>query len=80
MASSNDLDAVPFVGRPHAAVAADLIDAPVNFQRMIIRVAKLDGDLAAGAAPAFEVDLGAAFAQAIARAQDFARVGTSKAR
>ena len=64
--------AMPLVRWPHAAVAADLIDTPVNFERMIVRVAKLHGDLTAGAAAAFKVDLGAAFTQAIARAKDFA--------
>jgi hypothetical protein len=61
---------MPFTGGPDPAIAADLIDAPVNFQRMIIRVAKLHGDLATGAAPAFEVDLRPMRAQAVARTDD----------
>ncbi len=72
IASSSDLTPCHSLDWPHAAVAADLIDTPVNFQRMIVRVAKLHGDLTAGAAAAFKVDLGAAFTQAIARVQDFA--------
>src|SRR5262249_12806662 len=62
--------AVPFAGGPDAAIAADLIDAPVNFQRMIIRVTKLHGDLATGTPPAFEVDLRAMRAQPVARVDD----------
>ena len=38
-------------------VAADLVDAPVDFQAVAVGIAELNGDLAAGAAPAFEVDL-----------------------
>ena len=63
--------AMPLVCRAHAAVAPDLIHTPINFQRMIVRIAKLHGDLTAGAPAAFKVDLSAAFTQAIARAKDF---------
>jgi hypothetical protein len=62
--------AVPLIGRTHAAVAADLIDTPVDFQGMIIGIATLHGDLATGASPAFEVDLRAVRTQAIAGADD----------
>ncbi len=35
---------VQFAGRSHGAVTAFLIDAPVGFQRIIVRMAKLHGD------------------------------------
>lgn len=63
--------AIPLVGRPHAAIAAHLIDAPVNFQRVVVRVAKFHGDLAAGAPPAFKIDFSTVFAQAVAGVQNF---------
>ncbi len=66
------LYAVPFVRRPDMAVAADLIDTPVDFQGVVVRVAELDGDLTAGAAPSFKVDLGAVLLQPVAGAQHFA--------
>jgi len=53
--------AMPLVCRAHAAVAPDLIHTPINFQRMIVRIAKFHRDLTAGAAPAREIDLGAKF-------------------
>src|SRR5690242_20252446 len=43
-------NAVPLVCRPYAAVAPDLVDTPVNFQRIIVRIAKFHRDLASGAA------------------------------
>jgi len=63
-------DSVPFIRRPDAAVAADLIDAPVDFHGMIVGVAELYGDLAASAAASLEVDLRAMGAQPVARAND----------
>ena len=49
----------PFLGRPRAAVGADLVDAPVEFEVMAVGIEELDRDLAAGAAAAFVDDLGA---------------------
>ncbi len=63
-------DAMPLAGRTHPAVAADLIDAPIDFQRMIVGVAKLHGDLAAGAAAPFEIDSRTVGPQAVARPDD----------
>ena len=68
-------DAVPLVGWTHPAVAADLIDAPIDFQRVIVGVAKLDGDLAAGAAAPFEIDSRAVGPQAVARPYDLGERG-----
>src|SRR5690349_7501643 len=68
-------NAVPLVCRPYAAVAPDLVDTPVNFQRIIVRIAKFHRDLASGAPSALEVDLGASSTQAIARVQHFRQSG-----
>jgi hypothetical protein len=57
--------AVPLAGRTHPAIAADLIDAPVDFQGVIIRIAKLDGNLTAGAATSLEIDFRVVSAQTI---------------
>src|SRR5436190_20823095 len=62
----------PFLGRAHAAVAADLVEEAVDLEVMIVRIAELDRDLAARAPPSFEVDLDPGAAQMLARAQDFA--------
>ena len=64
------VDAFPFARWPHGAIAADLIDAPIDLQPMPIGIAELDGDLAAGPAPPLEVDRHAMSAQMIARAQN----------
>ena len=66
---------MPFIRWTDAAVAADLIDAPVYFQRMIVWIAKLDRDLTSGSAPAFEVDLGATLSEAIACGDHLAQGG-----
>jgi len=44
----------PFLGRTHAPIAADLVEEAVDLEVMIVRIAELDRDLAAGAAPPFE--------------------------
>lgn len=59
--------AMPFTCRADAAIAADLVDAPVYFQRIIVRIAKLDRDLTSSAAPPLKIDLRPKLAQAIAR-------------
>src|SRR3972149_4320809 len=64
------LDAMPFVRWAHAAVAADLIDAPIDFQGVIVGIAKFHGDLAAGAAAPFKIDSRAVGPQAVARLDD----------
>ena len=61
-------DAVPLIGWTHPAVAADLIDTPIDFQGVIVGIAKLHGDLAAGAPPPFKVDFCIVRTQAVARA------------
>src|SRR5207247_2653124 len=47
----------PFAWRPDLAIAADLVDSPIDLQPVIVEIAKFDGYLAAGATPAGEVDL-----------------------
>jgi hypothetical protein len=37
----------PFLGRPHAAVAADLVEEAVDLEVMVVRIAEFDRDLAA---------------------------------
>lgn len=58
----------PFAQWPHRAIAANLIDTPVDLQAVPVRIAEFDGDLAAGAAPALEIDGDAMPPQVIARA------------
>ena len=50
------LCAFPFCGWTDMAVAADLIDAPVNLQPVIVRVAEFDGKLTSGAPAPGEID------------------------
>src|SRR5476649_1088387 len=59
----------PLLRRTDPALRADLIQAPVDFQPVHVRIAELHRDLAAGAAPAFEFDLHALLAQPVARAE-----------
>src|SRR6185437_2083704 len=47
----------PLVARPDMAVAADLVEAPIDFEPVAVGVAELDRDLHAGAAAALEIDL-----------------------
>ena len=65
----------PFLGRPRAAVIADLVDAPVEFEVMAVGIQELDRDLAAGAAAALEDDLGAVLLQVIAGAEHLVERG-----
>lgn len=58
----------PFAQWPHRAIAANLIDTPVDLQAVPVRIAEFDGDLAAGAAPALEINGDAVLPQVIARA------------
>jgi hypothetical protein len=51
-------------------VAADLVDAPIDFQAVIVRIAKFDSDLATGSAAAGEIDLDAVPAQMVVRPHD----------
>ena len=44
--------ALPLARRADLAVAADLIDAPIDLEPVIVGIAEFDGDLTAGAAPA----------------------------
>ena len=61
--------AFPLRGRADLPVAADLVDAPVDFEPVVVGIAELDRELAAGAAPALEIDRDAVAAQMVARAQ-----------
>ena len=49
------------------AVAADLMDAPVNFEPVIVRIAAFDGELTSGAASPDEVYCNPVAAQMVAR-------------
>ena len=62
---------VPLILRPDPTIAADLIDTPVDFHRMVVRIAEFYGDLAAGPAAAFKIDLNLIGAQAITGPDDF---------
>jgi len=44
------LSTLPFGRGAHMPVAADLVDAPINLQAVIVRIAEFDRELAAGAA------------------------------
>src|SRR5205823_6338124 len=59
--------ALPFGGWPGRAVAADLIDPPIDFETVPIGVAEFDRDLAAGTPPTFEIDQHLAAAQMVSR-------------
>ena len=50
---------LPFVARPRLFVAADLVDPPIDLKAVIVGIAEFDGQLAAGAPPALEIDLDA---------------------
>src|ERR1700741_4427594 len=52
------------------AVAADLVDAPVNLQSVIVRIAEFDRELAAGAPPPGEIDVDLMPAQMVTRPDD----------
>src|SRR5439155_1186656 len=60
----------PFLLWPRSAIAADLVDAPIDLQAMAIGVAEFDGQLAAGAPATLEIDLDPVIAQVIAGPQD----------
>ena len=62
---------VPLILRPDSTIAADLIDTPVDFHRMVVRIAEFYGDLAAGPAAALKIDLNLIRAQAITGPDDF---------
>src|SRR5260221_3634349 len=62
------LGALPLLARPHLALAADLVEAPVDLEPVAIGIAELHGNLHAGATPAVEIDLYLVFAQMVARA------------
>src|SRR5215813_14894368 len=65
--------ALPFAGRADAPVAADLIDAPVNFQAVIVRIAKLYGDLTTSPAAAGEINFDPVPAQMVVGSHDFVK-------
>src|SRR5712692_3060320 len=46
----------PLARRAHVAAGTDLVEAPVDFQVVAVRVLELDGELAARAPPSLEVD------------------------
>jgi hypothetical protein len=62
--------ALPLARRADMAVAADLVDAPVDLEPVIVRIAKFDGDLTTGAAPAGKVDVDPVLAKMVVRARD----------
>ena len=49
--------ALPLARRTDMTVAADLVDAPVDFEAVIVRIAEFDSDLTAGATAAGKIDL-----------------------
>src|SRR5882724_7105839 len=63
------LRTLPLGRRAGATVAADLVDPPIDLEAVAVRIAELDGDLAAGPAAALEIDGDALGAQVIARSQ-----------
>ena len=64
------LCAFPFSRRPHVSVAADLIDAPVNLQPVIVRIAEFDRELTSCAPPPDEIYRDPMAAQMVARPND----------
>ena len=62
---------LPLGGRADSTIAADLVDAPIDFEPMIVGVAEFDRKLAAGAAAALEIDLDAMPAQMVASPYHF---------
>src|SRR4051812_46404620 len=58
---------LPFGGGPDMAFLADLVEAPVDLEPVPVGVTELDGDLAAGAAAAVEIDRHVVLAQMFAR-------------
>ncbi len=58
------------VDAAHMPVAADLIDAPVNLQPVIVRVAEFDRELTSGAPPPDEIYRDPVAAQMVARPDD----------
>src|SRR5262249_20629836 len=64
---------LPLVGRAYLTRRADLIDAPVDLEIVAVRVAKLHGELAAGAPSAFENDRDVVLAQPGASAKHLVR-------
>jgi hypothetical protein len=69
---------MPLILRPDPTIAADLIDTPVDFHRMVVRIAELYGDLATGPAAALKIDLNLIRAQAITSAYNFGECGNFK--
>src|SRR2546425_168715 len=61
----------PLARRTHAAVGADLVDAPVDLEVVTVRIRELDGELAARAPPSFEMNRHPLFPQPRAGAEDF---------
>src|SRR5262245_38658909 len=57
------------------AVAADLVDAPVDLQPVIVGVAEFDRELATGAAAPREIDRDPVAAQMVAGADDLVEGG-----
>jgi hypothetical protein len=51
------LSTLPFGRWAHLPVTADLIDAPVNLEAVIVRIAEFDRELTAGAPPTGEINL-----------------------
>src|ERR1041385_640634 len=48
--------AVPLLARPRPPIAADLVNAPIYLQPVVVRIAEFDGQLATGAPASFKVD------------------------
>jgi hypothetical protein len=66
---------LPSTGRTHAAVAADLVDVPVDLQVVAVRIGELDRKLAAGAPAPLVVDRHVVLAQVLARPQHLVQRG-----
>src|SRR5947207_7508201 len=62
-------DPVPLLAGARPAVAADLVDAPVDLEAMVVGIAEFDGELAAGAAASLEIDRHAVPGQMVAGPQ-----------
>ena len=69
---------MPLILRPDATIAADLIDTPVDFHRMVVRIAEFYGDLTTSPAASFKIDLNLIGAQAITSPDNFGQCGNFK--
>src|SRR5882762_7200331 len=68
-------NALPFGRRAHMPVAADLVDAPVDLQPVVVGIAEFDRELAPGATAPGEIDRNPVPPQMVAGADDLVEGG-----